>query len=76
MNDVIYLLMRSEGLGHETYYCRGSSLGITWTFDIAKAILWQTDEMPKLIADYENSSSVSIVEMARKEYFKRKLEGK
>ena len=77
MNDVIYLVVRSKGLGHEMYYCHGrNGFGVSWTFNITKAIYWETDEMPHLIAASENSLSVSVVIMARKEYFKRKLKGK
>lgn len=59
------------------YYCRGrNGLGVSWTFNITKAIDWETDEMPKLIAYYEMCPEVSIVAMTRKEYFIRKLKGK
>lgn len=76
MNKV-YFVMRSKGLGHEMYYCHGKhGFGVDWTFNIAEAIHWKTDEMPKMIVAMKDSLSVSVVAMTGKEYFKRKLRGR
>lgn len=74
MNDITYFVMRSKGLGHEMYYCRKP--GVSWTFKIAEALHWKTDESPKMIVTMQDSLEVSVVAMTRKEYFIRKLKGK
>lgn len=73
----MYFVVRSKELGHEMYFCHGRhGLGTDWTFNIADAITWTTDHMPKMVADVQKSREVSIVSMTTKEYFKRKLQGK
>lgn len=74
MNEA-YFVMRSKGLGHEMYYCRGHhGLGISWTFKISEALWWKTDRMPKMIA--KGSTEASVVTITKAEYFKRVLRGK
>ena len=72
-----YFIMRSEGLGHELYWCWDKTeAGLHWTFKIAEAHHWPTDGRPKLIAANENSNEVSVVAITKTEYFKRVLQGK
>lgn len=76
MNKV-YFLLRSNGLGHEMYYCWGAGeAGAHWTFKIKEACWWPTDDRPKLLAAAENSTSVGVVAITKTEYFKRVLQGK
>ena len=76
MMNKVYFLLRSHRPGHEMYYCWGAGeAGAHWTFKIAEACWWPTDDRPKLIAANEDSH-VRVVAITKTEYFKRILQGK